>query len=119
VLDSQDVAALVSAQLARIGEPHVLARAQELLVPPRAELRPWDYGTPHQYTCWIVLEHQESNTAIAYCEEGFGPRCPWGLLFLSGPHTSMGMDSSWFSTLEGALRDSFAYDDPLPFQKSP
>jgi hypothetical protein len=51
------------------------------------------------YPCWIVLEHAPSNTAIAYCAEGFGPGCPWGLLFLEGEHLSMGMDSGWFTYL--------------------
>jgi hypothetical protein len=59
-----------------------------------------------------VLEHVERNLAVAYCPEGFGPRCPWGLLWLAGPWTSMGMDSSWYLTLEDALRDSLDLDDP-------
>jgi hypothetical protein len=61
-------------------------------------MRPWDYGRPGEaFPCWLVPEHQASNTGIAYCEQGFGPRCPWGLLFLEGTeHMSMGMDSAWF-----------------------
>jgi hypothetical protein len=54
------------------------------------------YGPPGQkYTCWTVLEHRPSNTGIAYCEEGFGPSFPWGLIFLSGPHMNIGMDAGW------------------------
>jgi hypothetical protein len=92
-VDAAAVEALVDAELARIGLPALLARARELRVPARQEARPWDYGPPDEYTCWIVLEHAASNTGIGYCPEGFGPRCPWGLLWLSG-HTNMGMDSS-------------------------
>ncbi|CAG0933531.1 hypothetical protein TFLX_03094 [Thermoflexales bacterium] len=64
------------------------------------------------YPCWIVLEHKESNTGIAYCDYGFGPKDPWGLVFLSGD--SMGMDSGWFSSLEDAFRESMAREGPNP-----
>ena len=85
-----------------------------LLVSPRCEDRPWDYGPPKQkYACWIILEHPPSNTGIAYCAEGFGPQSPWGLLFLR-EHLSMGMDSSWYTTLEDAFRESQACDIPPP-----
>jgi hypothetical protein len=43
----------------------------------------------------------------AYCEEGFGPECPWGLVS-SGEDESMGMDSGWFPTFMEAYFDSFA-----------
>jgi len=64
--------------------------------------------------CWTVLEHQPSGTGIAYCEEGFGPDFPWGLVFLSGPHMSMGMDSAWFASLEDAVRKSPAWQGEDP-----
>ena len=51
-----------------------------------------------------------ANTGIAYCPEGFGPRDPWGLVFLSGEHMSMGMDSGWFTSLEDAFRESSAWE---------
>ena len=74
-----------------------------------------DYGEESRtYPCWIVLEHRASNTGIAYCAYGFGPGDPWGLLFLGGPHLSMGMDSAWFVTLEDAFRQSPACDVPAP-----
>ena len=61
-----------------------------------------------------MLEHSPSNTAIAYCEQGFGPSDPWGLAFLSGEHMGIGMDCGWFSTLESAMRDSMALDGANP-----
>ena len=107
-----EVAALVEAQVAGVADPKAIALIRSLLVRPRCELRPWDYGAPGtEYPCWIVAEHVASQTGIAYCEQGFGPRCPWGLLWLSGEHLSMGMDCSWFSSLEDAVRDSFAWPD--------
>jgi hypothetical protein len=101
------VAALVDAQLAAMGNSAVAELTRRLRVPPRREMRPWNYGDPHQYPCWIVLEHPTSNTGIAYCAHGFGPRAPWGLLWLSD-HLSMGDDSGWFASLEEAVRDSQA-----------
>jgi hypothetical protein len=66
------------------------------------------------YPCWTVLEHVPSNTGIAYCAEGFGPTDPWSLVHLTGPHMSIGMDSGWYVSLEGAMRESKAWDIPNP-----
>ena len=110
-----DIEALVARQVEGIRQPDLVRAIRPLLVPPRCEPRPWDYGAPSQtYPCWIVLEHQPSNTGIAFCELGYGPSYPWGLLFLKGPHLSMGMDSQWFISLEEAFRDSMAWDGENP-----
>ena len=102
---------LVDAQVASMASPAMVELVARFRVPPRLEFRPWDYGGDEAYPCWLIFEHSASNTAIAYCGHGFGPRAPWGLLFIKGPHQSMGMDSGWFSTLEDAIRDSCAIDD--------
>ena len=112
---AEDIERLVQAQLGRITDGALVKAISSLLVAPRVEERPWDYGPPGQkYPCWIVLEHPPSNTGIAYCAEGFGPQCPWGLLFLAGEHLSMGMDAGWYTTLEDAFRESMACDLPSP-----
>src|SRR3954470_558541 len=114
-MQAADIVALVAQQLGRICQPELARAIHPLLVPPRCEPRPWDYGEPNQtYPCWIVVEHRPSNTAIAFCESGFGPSYPWGLLFLSGPYLNMGMDSQWFISLEEAFRDSRAWDGENP-----
>jgi len=101
------ISSLVREELDRIADPALLNRIRELLVTPYPVVRDWDYGhVAERFTCWTVLEHPSSNTAIAYCEQGFGPANPWGLVFLSGEHMSIGMDSGWFSTLESAMRES-------------
>ena len=101
------VSSLVRKELDQITDPALLSRIRELLVTPYPIERDWDYGTVgERFTCWTVLEHSPSNTAIAYCEKGFGPSDPWGLVFLSGDHMGIGMDSGWFSTLESAMRES-------------
>jgi hypothetical protein len=111
-LSASEVSALVEEQLARLTNPQVVRLIRSLLVPPRCELRPWDYGAPDtHYPCWIVAEHAASKTGFAYCEEGFGPGSPWGLLWISGEHLNMGMDCGWFDSLEDAVRDSFAWPE--------
>jgi len=113
----QEVSALVREELARIKDPKIGSRLAGVLVLPYPSERGWDYGKPgEKFVCWVVLEHRRSNTAIGYCEEGFGPRCSWGLLSLTGPCLNMGMDSGWFSTLEDAFKDSWANQDQEPNQ---
>jgi hypothetical protein len=107
---------LVNAELAGIGDERLVSRIREfLVVEPYAVVRDWDYGHPGEaYECWTVLEHRDSNTAIAFCERGFGPTDPWGLVSLSGPNMNIGMDCSWYANLEDAMRESQAWDGPNP-----
>jgi hypothetical protein len=115
MLRANDVVSLVNQELMRITDAPLLARIRELLVVPYPVERDWDYGrVGERFTCWTVLEHPPSNTSIAYCQQGFGPSDPWGLVFLSGEHTGMGMDSAWFPTLESAMRESMAWDSSNP-----
>jgi hypothetical protein len=109
-LTASDVSVLVEAELARVTSPQAASLIRGLLVPPRCEHRAWDYGEPGtEYPCWIVAEHPASNTAFAYCEQGFGPNSPWGLLWISGEHLSIGMDCSWYESLEEIVRESRAW----------
>ena len=115
MMQAQDIEALVARQLASISQPELGECLRPLLVRPRCEQRPWDYGAPGQTCpCWIVAEHEASNTGIVFCESGFGPSYPWGLLVLQGPHLSMGMDSQWFLSLEEAFRNSMAWEGANP-----
>ena len=114
-LSARAVDVLVEREVGSIEQAEVVALIRSLRVPTRCELRPWDYGKPEEaYPCWIVLEHPASNTAIAYCEVGFGPGSPWGLLFIKGPHLNMGMDSGWYAYLEDAVRESMAWEGENP-----
>lgn len=90
---------LVDAELGKLGDQRVERYIRDFLVEPRPENRDWDYGEPgQQYVCWTVLQHPPSNIEVAYCENGFGPQAPWGMLFLTGEFISMGMDSQWYPT---------------------
>jgi hypothetical protein len=110
----KEISDLVEREIESVTDRRVVDQIRALLVTPNPVERLWDWGAPSQRFTWTVLEHPESNTGIAFCSEGFGPRCPWGLVSLSGPHMSIGMDSSWFVSLEGAFRDSFAWQENNP-----
>jgi hypothetical protein len=74
IFDRVDAENLVESQVGGITQADLVTLIRSLRVPARCEQRPWDYGKPGEaYPCWIVLEHQTSNTAVAYCADGFGP----------------------------------------------
>lgn len=111
-MSAADVERLVDAAVSRIDDPALLVRRRDLRVPAYAVVREWDYGAPGEaYPCWTVVEHRRVSIGVAYCESGFGPRDPWGLVFLSGPYMSIGMDSRWFETFEEAMRDLVWWDE--------
>lgn len=111
MLTANGVSSLVRKELDHISDSLLLKQINKLLVTPYPVERDWDYGKiGERFTCWTVLEHPPCNTGIAYCEQGFGPSDPWGLVFLSGEHMGIGMDSGWFQTLESAMRESMAWD---------
>ena len=103
---------LIENELAAVTDARVVKHIRGMLVEPHVVLRDWDYGAPgQQYPCWIVLRDAQSGGEIAYCEFGFGPPCPWGLMRGSGHeerNQSMGADSGWFTTFLDAFFDSFA-----------
>jgi hypothetical protein len=94
---SARISDLIENELSSISDARVIHNIRSLLVTPEPLVRKWDYGADGDaYPCWSVLNHVESNSGIAYCESGFGPEAPWGLVALSGSSMSMGMDSDWF-----------------------
>ena len=46
----------------------------------------------------ILNDFDRLRVEIAYCEFGFGPKYPWGLVSSSAEHPNMGIDSDWFQT---------------------
>jgi hypothetical protein len=96
-IDAQKQTALVDGELAELSDSRVVAHIQALRGEPAITMRRWDYGREEErYPCWTVLCHSSSNTGIAYCEHGFGPRSPWGLVCLEGDESrmSIGTDCS-------------------------
>ena len=111
-VDDAAVAVLVKEELVRIADKELAAALAKILVPPRRGLLEWDYGGEPNYPGFVVAEHHASGTGLAFSEHGFGPASPWGLIFLA--HPGFGMDSGWYTTLEGAFRESMAWDQPPP-----
>jgi len=112
----EQLQSMVDAELAALDNAHVSAHCRSLLVLPHVVMREWDYGEPGlKYPCWPVLEHRLSNTAVCYCEQGFGLASPWGLINLAGEsNMSMGMDSGWFKTfIEAYLESGAATELPI------
>jgi hypothetical protein len=111
-VSAKSIQGLLAAELRDIDDPRVTEHIQSLLVHPEPQVREWDYGEPGTaYPCWMVLANPRSKVGIAYCEHGFGPRAPWGLLFLEGG--SMGMDSGWFEHFLQAYFESSASELPI------
>jgi hypothetical protein len=114
-IGTEALKALIESELARVPDARVTTHICSLLIEPTPVLRVWDYGADgQQYVCWNVLAHHPSNTGIAYCESGFGPKMPWGLVSLGGPDMSIGMDCSWYqSFLQAYLESAAATDLPI------
>jgi hypothetical protein len=109
VKDAPTPMELVAQEIRSVRDERVVEHIRRLLVTPYVEDRSWDYG--ETFPCWIVLDDRDaSDTGIAYCEFGFGPTSPWGLLSMdeSKDRRSMGMDSGWFPTFMDAFFNSFA-----------
>lgn len=100
-VDASTLKNLIASELVNLTDQRIIDHIRAHLVEPSPERRDWDYGEPgKQYLCWIVFRHAHSNLGIAYCEHGFGPRSPWGMLSIGGEGNprSMGQDSAWYTT---------------------
>jgi len=107
-VDAQSLKLLIEAELIRVHDTRVVAHIRTMLIEPHAILRGWDYGRRgQQYLCWMVLKDTATGAEVGYCEDGFGPKNPWGLVG-SGEDKSMGMDSGWFPSFMEAYFESFA-----------
>jgi len=100
---------LVESELSTLSDARVIAHIRARLVEPHPVLCLWDYGEPgQQYPCCFVLSDAKSGGEVAYCEHGFGPRAPWGLVDSTSEGRHMGMDSGWFTTFLDAFFESTA-----------
>ena len=109
-MSPSELQAMIAAEVATLRDPRIADNVRSLLVAPYVRPGRWDYGAPGQtYPCWIVLK--DGGVGIAYCAEGFGPRCPWGLVFLE-PLT-IGTDAAWYRTFLEPFFEGFATDLPI------
>lgn len=109
-IDTETLKTLIAKEISSISDSRVVTHIRGMLVEPYVVLHDWDYGEPgQQYPCWMVLEDPRSRAEIAYCEYGFGPRCPWGLVGpVSRTGRNIGMDSAWYTIFLDAFFESFA-----------
>lgn len=109
-IDAEALKLLVDRELECLSDARVLAHIRSLLAIQNPVLRNWDYGERgERHSCWPVLDDPGSNSSITYCESGFGPRNPWGLVWLGGDKPmSMGMDCNWYPTFLDAYFESLA-----------
>ena len=113
-----EVAAAIDEDLANLRDPRVRADIMAFRVVPPAPIRlAWDYGQPGEtFGGWLVFSDPRQRTGIAYCDQGFGPKSPWGLIATGETCPSTGMDSGWFQRFMDAWFDSFSAAD-LPMWK--
>ena len=96
---------LVEDELVHISRSDLLERVKALLIEPVLMKCAWEYGVSEElYPCWKVACDASRGVAIVRCEEGFGPKCPWGLVW-DEIVPSMGQDCSWFMTFREAAAD--------------
>lgn len=111
MIDAEGVRRLLEVELEPLSDPLVRAHVQSLLVEPECVMRRWPWSKePQSFACWTVLSHVRSRTGIAYCEQGFGPKNPWGLIF-TDPEGDMGGDYGWYPKFSHAYWESHAPTD--------
>ena len=107
MIERSALLALIEAELAAVADPAAReAMRGVMLADPIAMRCAWDYGAADEtFPCWRVAAREDCGVGVVYCELGFGPKCPWGLVWLNEAVPRMGMDSGWFCALREALAD--------------
>ena len=100
-----EVRLLVEGAAEKITDPDIAKGLRAFLIPPRQELRTWNWHKPYvQYSVWVVAESSQHDYGIVFSDYGFAPECPWGLVFSS--HNDFDADYCWYPSLEQAYRES-------------
>jgi hypothetical protein len=100
---------LIEAELVDFSDVEIIDFIKTHLIDPAPLDLAWDYGEPDvKFRGWSVLEDAITGTRIVYCEQGFGPTNPWGLVSCYVETPSMGQDTGWFTTFLDAFFDSLS-----------
>lgn len=106
----QELVARLQGEVAAIADASARAIVEASLVEPTLINCSWDYGFPGEtFPCWKVARDSKRAVGIVFCESGFGPRCPWGLVWFHDAVPAMGQDSGWFSTFHEAAADMLEF----------
>jgi hypothetical protein len=104
-----EISTLIELELVALGDTEIIDFIRSFLILPTPLILGWDYGSPNeQFLGWSTLEDMTAGARIAFCEQGFGPACPWGLVSLHDTKPDMGQDSGWFTTFLDAFFESFS-----------
>ena len=108
-----DITALVESELARFRFNDVKEAFEKTLTAPERQEREWEYGPGGtSFECWVVARVSH-EWGIAYCQFGYGPSSPWGVVNLHD-QTYFGPDSCWYARLEDAFIAAVPWKGPLP-----
>ena len=111
-MTSDEIVALIQNDMRTVNDVRVSRYITSLLItPPLRQLLSWDYGLPKDaFDGFLALDHPKSGTGIAYCEQGFGPAAPWGLISTRRDELppSMGTSDGWFPRFLDAFFESKA-----------
>lgn len=100
-----EIRLFVEGEAAKFGDPAIAKGLRTFLMPPRLEMRTWDWRKPYvEYPVWVVAESPQYDYGIVFSDYGFAPEFPWGLVFLS--HSNFDADYCWYRSLEQAYKES-------------
>ncbi len=104
--DRRELDSSLERELSMITDLSLRQEVRLLLGEPVLTRCEWEYGVPGEtFPCWKIAESPTKRVGIFYCEMGFGPKNPWGLVMLGAPIPAMGQDSAWFPTFREAAAD--------------
>jgi hypothetical protein len=102
---TDEIRLLVEDAVGSVRDPIVVEGLRTFLVPPRQEMRTWDWHKPYaKYPVWVVAESLLYDYGIVFTDYGFAPECPWGLVFSS--HDNFDADYCWYPSLEETYKES-------------
>jgi hypothetical protein len=112
-VDADAVKRLVADQVSRIRDVSRREALEAVLIEPDLQFRDWSYGEqPQEYPCWVIARVRQRPTVLLYCEHGFGPSYPWGILHAED--CSLGTDGQWHQSLDDAFLNSGGWTGPFP-----
>ena len=96
----EDITTLVERDLATIPDARLAQFIRGRLLKPTAVARAWNYGEPGlTYVCWIVLQHEQADTGVAYYEFRRPRANPWRTVRVSCPELAAPADPGWRASL--------------------
>jgi hypothetical protein len=96
-----DILNLIEVELTKVREISRRENLRTVLVPLQMLSLKWEYGKPDErFECWLVGMSSDGQKRLLYCDCGFGPTYPWGIV--SNDSDWLGMDSQWHEALEDA-----------------